>query len=107
MLLTDNRAPPTTELSALLFLRAVARRVSELLALFHRGRLELRPDDLAHRRDPVRHDRPLLAVPLLEQHGAVPLVVLARYLHRVREALHAELFQPLVGEVQVLEAPPE
>src|SRR6266536_223088 len=96
--------PPTT---ALLLLRAVALGVVELLA-FHDGLcLDLRPDDVAHRRDPPRHDLPLLAVPLLDQQGSAALVVLAGDLDRVREALHAELVEPLLRQVEVLESPPD
>src|SRR5216683_5685822 len=102
MLLTDSRALMS---AALLLLRAVALRVVELLAFFHRRDLDLRTDDVTHRLDPVRDDVPLLAVPLLDEHGTVALVVFARDLHRVREALHAELVEGGVGEIQVLEAP--
>src|SRR5688572_21159056 len=100
MLLTDKITP-------LLLLAAVPLRVAELLGFLDGGRLDLRADDLPHRRDPVRHERPLLAVPLLDPDRAVALVILARHLERVREALHAELLEPLVGEIEVLEAPPD
>src|SRR6266852_8096420 len=89
----------------LLLLRAVAHRVAELLRFLDGRRLDLRPDDVAHRRDPVGDDGPLLAVPLLDQQGAAALVVLTGDLDRVREALHADLLEPLLGEVEVLEAP--
>src|SRR5882672_5302835 len=89
----------------LLLLRAVAHRVAELLALLDGRRLELRPDHVAHRRDPVGDDVPLLAVPLLDEHGPVALVVLAGDLDRMREVLHADLLEPLLGQVEVLEAP--
>src|SRR6266850_1889706 len=92
---------------ALLLCRAVALRVVELLAFHDRLRLDLRPDHVAHRRDPVGHDLPLLAVPLLDQYGPVALVVLAGDLDRPREVLHAELVEPLRGQVEVLEAPPD
>src|SRR5262245_63750476 len=90
---------------ALLLLRAVAHRVLELPALVDRRRLDLRPHHLAHRRDPVGDDAPLLAVPLLDEHRAVPLVVLAGNLQWMGEAAHADLVQALLGEIQVLEAP--
>src|SRR5713101_1750590 len=96
--------PPTT---ALLLFRAVALGVVELLAFRDGLCLDLRPDDVAHRRDPVRHDLPLLAVPLLDQHGPVALVVLAGDLDRVGEALHAELVEALLRQVEVLEPPPD
>src|SRR5712692_8166363 len=99
MLLTDSSARGSSALTALLLLGAVALRVPELPAL-----LDRRADDVAHGRDPVGHDAPLLAVPLLDEDRAVALVVLARDLDRVREALHAELVEPLLGEIQVLEA---
>src|SRR5438876_4568145 len=102
MLLTASKSPMD---DPLLLLRTVALRVVELLALVAGGGFDLRADDVAHRLDPVRHDVPLLAVPLLDQHGAVALVVLARDLHGMREALHAELVEGGLGEVQVLEAP--
>src|SRR5438093_160822 len=90
----------------LVLLAAVAHGVPQLLALLDCGRLDLRADDVTHGRHPVGHDLPLAAVPLLDQHGAAALVVLAGDLDRVREALHAELLEAGVGQVQVLEAPP-
>src|SRR5262245_27459988 len=90
----------------LLLFRAVAHRVAELLRLLDRRGLDLGPDDVAHRRDPVGDDVPLLAVPLLDQHRPAALVVLAGDLDRMREALHADLLEPLLGQVEVLEAPP-
>src|SRR5512143_1697120 len=84
---------------------AVAHRVSELLALLHRGRLELRAHDLPHGLDPVGDDVPLLAVPLLDQDRPAALVILAGHLHRVGEALEPDLVQPGLGEAQVLVAP--
>src|SRR5215475_7975632 len=108
MLFTDRRAwPATAPGPALLLLRAIARGVAELLALLDGGRLDLRAHHLAHRRYPLGDDRPLLAVPLLEQHGAVALVVLARHLDGMGQALHPELLEALVGQVQVLEPPAE
>src|SRR6266545_5437453 len=98
-------APLGAAIGALLVLRAIAHRVAALLALFNGGRLDLRANDVAHRLHPVGHDAPLLAVPLLDEDGAVALVVLAAHLDRVREALHAELLELRLGEVQVLEAP--
>src|SRR5207249_8476009 len=87
----------------LLLLRAVAHRVAELLRLLDSRRLDLRPDHVAHRRDPVGDDVPLLAVPLLDQDGAVALVVLAGDLDRVREGLLADLLERLLGLVEILE----
>src|ERR1700687_1451201 len=92
---------------ALLLFRAVALRVVELLAFLDGGRLDLRTDHVAHRLEPVGHHLPLLPVPLLDQHGAVALVVLAGGLDRPREALHAELVEPLLRQVEVLEPPPD
>src|ERR1700682_4415333 len=66
---------------------AVALRVVELLALLDGGRLDLRAHHLTHRLGPPRDDLPLLAVPLLDEHGAVALVVLAGDLDRPREDL--------------------
>src|SRR5213592_3085875 len=107
MLLTDRigRDIPFPALTSLLLLAAVALRVAELLGLVDGGRLDLRPHDVLHGLDPVRDDVPLLAVPLLHEDRPAALVVLARDLDRVREALHAKLFEPLVREVEVLEAP--
>src|SRR5437870_2540474 len=48
---------------------------------------------------------PLLAVPLLDLRHAVTLVILAGDLEGADEPLHAELLEPLLGDVQVLEAP--
>src|SRR5438132_10442055 len=107
MLLTasSGRAAPFRTLTSLLLLAAVALRVPELLALFDGGRLDLRAHDVLHGLDPVRDDVPLLAVPLLDEDGAAALVVVARDLDRVGEALHPDLFEALVSQVQVLEVP--
>src|SRR2546423_3153536 len=107
MLLTasSGRAAPFRTLTPLLLLAAVALRVPELLALFDGGRLDLGAHDVLHGLNPVRDDVPLLAVPLLDEERAAALVVLARDLDRVGEALHADLFEALLGQVQVLESP--
>src|SRR5947209_10633705 len=89
----------------LLLLGTVAHGVAELLPLLDGRGLDLRADDVAHGRDPVRHDGPFLAVPLLDEHRPIALVILAGDLDRVREALHAQLLEPLLGEVEVLHAP--
>src|SRR5207245_4545443 len=86
-------------------LRAVAHRVAELLRLLDGFRLDLWSDDLAYGRDPVGDDVPLLAVPLLDEHGAIAFMVLAGHLDRMRKALHADLLEPLLGQVEILEAP--
>src|SRR5918994_7575516 len=92
--------------TVLLLLRAVPLGVAELLAFLHRRRLQLGPHDLAHGLDPVGDDVPLLAIPLLDHDRPIALVVLARHLDGSREALHAELLEPLLRDVEVLEAPP-
>src|SRR5688500_10323210 len=102
MLLTARRGGPPAGTAAvmakgpdrsLLLLGAVALSVLELLGLVDGGRLELGPHDVPHGHDPVGDDVPLLAVPLLDEDGAVPLVVLAGHLDRVGEPLHAEVVQ--------------
>src|SRR5438067_5631350 len=105
MLLTasSGRAAPLPTLTALFLLAAIALRVLKLLPLVHRRRLDLWPDDLLHGLDPVRHEVPLLAVPLLDHHGTAALVVVTAHLDRVREAFHPELLQPLVREIQIFE----
>ena len=56
-LLTDSSGRAATAVtSSSVLLRAVARRVAELLAFLDRRRLELRAHDVAHRLDPVGHD---------------------------------------------------
>src|SRR5262245_14182730 len=108
MLLTESSGRATsltTTAVRLVLFGAVAHGVSELLALLHRGRLQLRTDDLAHRLDPLGDDIPLLAVPLLDQHRPVPLVVLAGDLHRVGKPLEPDLIQAGIREVEVLVAP--
>src|SRR5262249_27453630 len=107
MLLTANsgRAAPFPALTALLLLAAVALCIAELLALLDGGGLDLRADDFLHRLDPVRDDVPLLAVPLLHENRPRALVVLARHVDGMRELRHPQLFEPLVGEVEILEAP--
>src|SRR5438093_11954516 len=107
MLLTasSGRAAPFPALTPLLLLAAVALRVAELLGLVHGGRLDLRAHDVLQGLDPVRDDVPLLAVPLLDQDRTAALVILAAHLDRVREALHPDFLEPLLGQVEVLEAP--
>src|ERR687897_80744 len=102
---SSGRGVPLPALTALLFLRAIALCVAELLALFRRGRFDLRPHDVAHGRDEIRDDVPLLAIPLLDEHGAVALVILARHLHGMREPLHPDLLESLVGQIQIFQAP--
>src|SRR6267378_2311024 len=107
MLLTasSGRAAPFPALTPLFLLAAVALRVAELLGLVGSGQFDLRAQHVLHGLDPVRDDVPLLAVPLLDQDGAAALVVLAGDLDRVRETLHADLIEALLGQVEVLEAP--
>src|SRR2546430_9491303 len=104
VLLTDRigRDIPFPALTSLLLLAAVALRVAELLGLVDGGRLDLRADDVLHGLDPVRDDVPLLAVPLLDQDRAAALVVLARDLDRVREALHPDLLEALLDRKSVV-----
>src|SRR5262249_29184661 len=99
------RALSVTRCPLSVLLGAVAHGVAELLAFLHSRRLDLRPHHVAHRLDPLRDDRPFLAVPLLNEERAVALVVVARHLDRVREALQAELIESLLRQVEVLEAP--
>src|SRR5262245_59621753 len=96
-LLTESIAPALSARACapLLLLRAVARGVAELLALLDGGSLDLRPHHVLHHRHPLGHEVPLLAVPLLEHHRPRSLVVLARHLDGMREALHPELLEPL------------
>src|SRR5262252_4751974 len=108
MLLTASRGDPGVPFPALtpsLLLGAVPHRVAPTLAFLGCRRVDLGPDDVTHRLDPVRYDVPLLAVPLLDQDGPAALVILAADLHGVREALHAELVHRRIGEVEVFEAP--
>src|SRR5581483_632760 len=109
MLLTasSGRGAASPALTALLLPGTVALAVTELGPLLLGRRLQLGPHHVPHRLDPVGDDLPLLAVPLLDEQLAVGLVVLAGDRERPGEALHAQLLQPLVGEVQVLEAPPD
>src|SRR4029077_11504064 len=46
-------------------------------------------------------------VPLLDKHRATTLVVVARDLDRVGETLEAELIEPLLRQIEVLEGPPD
>src|SRR5215510_11519597 len=105
MLLRTRSARSFSATGWLLLLGAVSHGVPELLALLCRGRLDLGAHDVAHGSDPLGDHLPLLAVPLLDEDRAAPLVILAGDLHRMGEALHPEVVQSLVGEVQVLEAP--
>src|SRR4026207_746279 len=73
----------TTTATRLVLLGAVAHGVAELLAFLDRRGLQLRPHHLAHRLHPLRDDVPLLAVPLLDEHRAVALVVPPRVRPRV------------------------
>src|SRR5262245_62100464 len=88
-------------------LGAVAHVVSQELALFGGGCFQLRADEVAHRGNPLGYGRPRLAVPLLEEDGTTAFVIFAGDLERVRETLHPELLEALVGQAQVLESPPD
>src|SRR5262245_51117724 len=93
MLLTVRSGAPGSATGRLLLLGAVPHGVAELLALFHRRRLDLGANDVAHGRDPLGDHLPLLAVPLLDEDEPAPLVVLAGHLHGMGEALHPEVVQ--------------
>src|ERR1051325_1213530 len=99
MLLTasSGRGVPFPSLTSLFLLAAVPLRVAELLAFLDRGRLDLGPHHVLHGRDPVGHDVPFLAVPLLDQDRTAAFVVLAGDRDGMGEALHPELVQPLVA----------
>src|SRR5581483_2618229 len=55
--------------------------------------------------NPVADRHPLLAVPLLEAHRAATLVIRARQLDRLQQTERAELFQAMVVDREILEAP--
>src|SRR5262245_21819192 len=76
--------------------------VGELLGRF----LHHRPHDIAHRLDPVGDEFPLFAVPLLEDNGAVTLVIAAGHLDRLHHLAEAELLQAVCAEVEVLHTLP-
>src|SRR5690242_5206657 len=84
---------------------AVARRDAFFLRVLRGVRLDLGAHELAIGLHPVGDYLPLGAVPLLELDEARALMVHARYLERRHEARGAELFQALVVDVQVLDAP--
>src|ERR671919_1748975 len=83
--------------------RAVARRDAVLLRVFRRRFLDHRPHHVLHRRDPVGDELPPLAGPLLDAHRVVALVIGAGDLERRGEIGPAELCEPLLGDVEVLE----
>src|SRR6516225_11764919 len=86
-------------------LAAIARRD----ALFLRVRQGRLLDDRTQQRTvglhPVADHVPLLAVPLLEAHGAAAFMIRAGQLERLDETECAELFQARIVEIQMLEAP--
>src|SRR5438067_3853704 len=101
MLLTvsSGRGVPFAALTALLFLRAVALGVAELLAFLDGGRLDLGANDVLHGRDPVGDEVPLLAVPLRNKPGTAASRVLAGRPYRIREALPPKPVEALFGPI--------
>src|SRR3954469_11285240 len=67
---------------------------------------EKRAHHVLHRIGPVRALRPLRPVPLGDEELVVAVVVLACHLDGRGEALHAELLQPRLGDVERLEPGP-
>src|SRR5512144_858304 len=106
MLLTERRGvsggfgPPSC-----LLLGTVTRRNPLLLRIGGRRLLDQRADDRLVRLDPVRDHLPFCPVPLLELDRAAPLVIHAGELDRLQESNGAQLFQALLVDVQVLQAP--
>src|SRR5262245_40925697 len=68
-------------------------------------RIDHRLDDLVVRRGPLADDGPLLAVPLLDAASARALVVRAAHLHRLKDALEAQLLDAVCRDVEVFDAP--
>src|SRR6185436_15823429 len=101
----EARAPPHFAPSALLFLRAVARRDLVFLRVLRGGRFDHRPHDRLVGRDPIGDRLPLLAVPLLELDRRAALMVHARHLERRHQPYRAQLFQALFVDVEILERP--
>src|SRR5262249_30537823 len=102
MLLTERRGL-TAPASSLL--AAVTRSDSLLLRVGGRGLLDQRADHGLVRWDPVGDQLPLLPVPLLELHRAAPLVVHAGGLERLEEVVRAQVPDPFLVEVQILQSP--
>ena len=74
-------------------------------AYFGRAVFDHRLTSLLVRLDPVGDEVPLLAVPLLDARPAEPSWSAQDTLIGAHQAVEAELLEPLVVEVQVLEAP--
>src|SRR5436190_22323322 len=89
----EARAPPHFSPSALLFLRAVARRDLVFLRVLSCRRFHHRAHDRLVGRNPVGNDLPLLAVPLLELDRRTTLMVQARDMERRHQADRAQLLQ--------------
>src|SRR5690348_7888117 len=70
------------------------------------GRIDQRNDLVLDRLDPVGRLDPLGAVPLHHEHAVVAVVVAARDAERGGEAVHAELLEARLGDVERLEAAP-
>src|SRR5438552_15254968 len=86
-------------------LRAVAGRNAFLLRVGEGGILVHLVEHGAVRPDPVGDELPVRAVPLLDAHVALALVIAAGELHRDHQALRTQLLDALVGDVEVLVAP--
>src|SRR5215813_236650 len=91
--------------SGSVFLRAVARLDVLFLRVLARVFFDLRAHELAVGLHPVADDLPFLSVPLLELHQARAFMVHARDLERRHKPERAEFLQPLLVDVQVLDAP--
>src|SRR5882724_10322780 len=82
-----------------------AGRDALLLRVSGRLLIDQRQQEIPVRRDPVADDVPLRAVPLDDPRRTAAFMILDRQLQRLHQPQHAELREPLVVDVQMLEAP--
>src|SRR5258705_274095 len=87
------------------YFRAIARRDVFLFCVFPGRVFDHRAQELVVALDPVGHIDPLRAVPLVDARHARAFMIAARELQRLHEAAEAELAQPRLVQVQVLDAP--
>src|SRR3954453_627535 len=95
-----NHEPPSSAL-----LGAIAWGDFFILCVFFGRLLDHRTQQLLIRGQPVADKGPLLAVPLLNPHLGSALMVEAGQLERRDQTFEANLLDPLLIKIQILEAP--
>src|ERR1700733_11725979 len=103
--LIKRNARPTPSAQSSVLSAGTARRDSVVLGVGGGLLLDERRQRVVVRLNPVRHEHPLLAVPLLDARGTATFVIGRTQLDTLQQAEEADLFQTSVIDRKVLERP--